>query len=341
MTTTRVIMSNPWHKISKADRGDSKMELSEMVEKVARKELREDKFTRDQCLTQMREWLSKNEDVQDVRMDDAFLLRFLRAKKFSVPMAQQTLLKYLNLKTIFPSMTTDLDFLSSPIKEIFANGYLYVSPIRDQHGRRVILARAENFNPHIWNSSTQAKAHFIALETLLEDAENQVLGFTHICDMYGISTAHVTIWRPVDFGRILKYGEQSWPARHKAIHGINVPSTVKFVLDFARRTVSNKMRERFTVYSTMSEFHKKCDPACLPKELGGTIPMAEMIQWWMREMAAKRDIVMALDKMKILSDRGIIRKHDKNYNLSLSTVHAEMKAHMDSVAGSFRKLEVD
>ncbi|KAJ6640646.1 Alpha-tocopherol transfer protein-like, partial [Pseudolycoriella hygida] len=142
MTTTRVIMSNPWHKFSKSECGDKKMELSEMVEKVARKELREDKFSRDQCLGQLRDWLSKNEDVQDVRMDDAFLLRFLRAKKFSVPMAQQLLLKYLNLKTIFPRMTTDLDFLSSPMKEIFANGYLYVSPVRDQHGRRVILARA-------------------------------------------------------------------------------------------------------------------------------------------------------------------------------------------------------
>lgn len=79
------------------------------------------------------------------------------------------------------------------------------------------LSILENFNPHIWNSSTQAKAHFIALETLLEDPENQVLGFTHICDMYGISTAHLTNWRPVDFGRILKYGEQSWPARHKGM----------------------------------------------------------------------------------------------------------------------------
>lgn len=124
MTTTRVIMSTPWHKMTKSECDDNKLELSETAEKVARKELREDKFTRDQCLEQMRDWLSKNEDVQDVRMDDAFLLRFLRAKKFSVPMAQQLLLKYLNLKTIFPRMTTNLDFLSSPMKEVFANGYL-------------------------------------------------------------------------------------------------------------------------------------------------------------------------------------------------------------------------
>lgn len=126
MTTTRVILSNPWRsdKLSKSEYDGNKTELSEMVEKVARKELREDKFTRDQCLEQMRDWLIKNEDVQDIRMDDAFLLRFLRAKKFSVPMAQQLLLKYLNLKTIFPRMTTNLDFLSSPMKEVFANGYL-------------------------------------------------------------------------------------------------------------------------------------------------------------------------------------------------------------------------
>lgn len=145
MTTTRVIISNPWRNddtLSKPEYDENEMGLSEMVQKVARKELREDKFTRDQCLEQMRDWLKKNEDVQDVRLDDVFLLRFLRAKKFSVPMAQQLLLKYLNLKTIFPRMTTNLDFLSSPMKDIFANGYLYVSPIRDQNGRRVIFARA-------------------------------------------------------------------------------------------------------------------------------------------------------------------------------------------------------
>ncbi|XP_037043440.1 alpha-tocopherol transfer protein-like isoform X1 [Bradysia coprophila] len=312
------------------------MELSERVQKVAKKELREDKFARDQCIQQMRDWLSKNEDVVDVRIDDVFLLRFLRTKKFSVPMAQQLLLKYLNVKKTIPRMTTELDCLSSPLKEVFENGYLVVSPIRDQHGRRVIITRAEKFDPHIWNSSIQARAYFLAMETLLDDPENQVMGFTHISDWYGASAAHLTNWRPVDF-EIIEHGEQSWPARHKAIHFINVPSAAKWVLNISLRLVSNKINDRLFLYSSWSEYYKKCGSSYLPKELGGTIPMAEMIQWWMQEMAAKRDIVVQLDKMKLLSDRGITKKNEKD----MSPLHAEIRAHMDSVAGSFRKLDVD
>lgn len=149
MATTRVIISTPWSrngKLSKADlNDDDDLGMSEKIQKIARKELREDKSARDQCLQQLRDWLAKNDTVENVRTDDKFLLRFLRAKKFSVPMAEQLILKYLNLKRIFPEMTAHLDFLSSPMREIFECGYLVVSPIRDQ-GRRVIIARAGKFH---------------------------------------------------------------------------------------------------------------------------------------------------------------------------------------------------
>ena len=144
MASTRVILSHPWRNgnLLKFDADDENLGLSEVVQKIARKELREDKSAREQCLQQFREWLKKCEDVENIRSDDTFLLRFLRAKKFSVPMAEQLLLKYLNLKKVFPEMTAHLDFMSSPVHETFSKGYLVVSPIRDQHGRRVIIARA-------------------------------------------------------------------------------------------------------------------------------------------------------------------------------------------------------
>lgn len=152
MTTTRVIMTSPWRtKLAskfggseKADQ-DNDLGMSDAVQKIARKELREDKSARDQCTQQMREWLKKSDDVENVRTDDAFLLRFLRAKKFSVPMAQQLLLKYLNIRRVFPDMAANLDFLSEPMKRVFANGYLVVSPIRDSFGRRVLIATAGEF----------------------------------------------------------------------------------------------------------------------------------------------------------------------------------------------------
>lgn len=175
-----------------------------------------------------------------------------------------------------------------------------------------------------------AKAHILAFETLLEEPENQVLGITHIGDLAGISGAHVSCWNPSDFARILKWGEQSIPMRHKAIHCVNVPQAVKWVLDYAKSRVSNKIKERFQIHTTVAELHKRIDPSCLPLEMGGTMPMSEMIESWKRELATKRDLLVALDNMQLLNDRGIINKNDKNNNTGI-----------DSIAGSFRKLEVD
>lgn len=116
-----------------------KVVVSDSVLKVAKKELREDKATREQSLEQMREWLKKNYDLENVRTDDNFLLRFLRNKKFSVPMAQQQILKYLNMRKVMGHLVYNLDFLSPGVRDLINNGYIMVSPIRDINGRRSVL----------------------------------------------------------------------------------------------------------------------------------------------------------------------------------------------------------
>lgn len=144
MATTRVILSYPWGGSGKintttASKSDG---ISEKVLKIAKKELRENESAREQSLDQLREWLKKNGDIRNIRTDDRFLLRFLRAKKFSVPMAEQMLLKYMNLRRTFATMITNLDFLEPKVASLINNGYIFASPIRDSKGRRVIIAFA-------------------------------------------------------------------------------------------------------------------------------------------------------------------------------------------------------
>jgi hypothetical protein len=332
MASTSIIVPQPWNGGVISQPNDiNDLGISEQIQKIARKELREDENSREQNLQQLRDWIKQNPDIQNIRNDDRFLLRFLRAKKFSVPMAQQCLLKYLNLKRIFPQMTSNLDFLAPAVNQLITNGYIFASPIRDRNGRRVIIAFAKNFDPNMNCSADMAKAHLLTYEALLEDPENQVLGFVHVGDMSGITTAHITCWNPNEFARIIKWGEQSVPMRHKEIHFVNVPATVKYVLDFAKTRVSNKIKDRLSIHVNPSDLITKIEPACLPKELGGTMPMAEMIDLWKRELTVKRDLLIALDQMKILNDQGIVR-NDRNNSSYSST---------GSIEGSFRKLEVD
>lgn len=149
MATTRVILSYPWGgKISGSNNQKSDNEtavVSEKVQKIAKKELRENESAREQSLDQFRDWIKKNQDIAHVRTDDCFLLRFLRAKKFSLPMAEQMLLKYLNLRHTFPTMIKKLDFLEPKVASLINNGYIFASPIRDSKGRRVVVAFASEW----------------------------------------------------------------------------------------------------------------------------------------------------------------------------------------------------
>lgn len=139
MATTKVLLGFSWSKSKDGDEAAMKVKVSDSVMKVAKKELREDKTTREQALEQVRDWLKKNYDVENVRTDDSFLLRFLRNKKFSVPMAQQQLLKYLNMRKVMGHLSHNLDFLSPGVRDLFNNGYIMASPIRDKQGRRTVL----------------------------------------------------------------------------------------------------------------------------------------------------------------------------------------------------------
>ncbi|KAI5735627.1 hypothetical protein M8J77_020740 [Diaphorina citri] len=307
------------------------------VQDLARVELREDLHTLNESLAQFREWIRKSRDVRNVQTDSNFLLRFLRAKKFSLPIAQQTLLKYLNLKKRFPMSTCDLDCLDPKMNELFSSGYLFVSPIKDKQGRRVIIGVGSNLDPQKYTDEDHFKTHMITYETLLWDEETQIRGLTYFGDIKGVSTSHITLWSPTEFARVIKWGEQSIPARHKDVHFINVPTPIRYVYDFFLSRLSPKMRDRITIHSDVSEVQKSIGLECLPKEYGGTIPMAEMIESWKAEMLSRRDQVLALDKMEILNPDAIIgrRNNGTNTNNVLNSVGDTI------ITGSFRKLEVD
>uniref|UniRef100_A0A1B0DFV4 CRAL/TRIO N-terminal domain-containing protein n=1 Tax=Phlebotomus papatasi TaxID=29031 RepID=A0A1B0DFV4_PHLPP len=61
--------------------------MSSEFESVAK----EDENLKSQALDQFREWIAKHPKIKKCRTDDAFLLRFLRTKKFSVPRACEQL----------------------------------------------------------------------------------------------------------------------------------------------------------------------------------------------------------------------------------------------------------
>lgn len=335
MTTASVLITvrNSWNAANeKCEKEESFKKGSKDLLALAARELRETPSTKEQALKLMREWIAKNPDIRNIRTDESFLLRFLRQKKYSIPMAQQTLLKYLNLRKYYPEISKNLDCESLRIREIIESGYILVSPLRDTLGRRVIIYNIGKFDPNKYTCWDMAKTHLIVYESLLENNTDQICGFTHVGDGAGVNTSHIMAWNPIDFARLFKWGEQSLPVRHKEVHAINVPSAMKYVVDFVCRNITSKMSERINIHPTLKSLHSKMDPACLPISYGGKITIQEMIENTKRIVDEQRKIILELDHMEILSTRGII---------SSKNVKQPNNKDVTSIEGSFRKLEID
>lgn len=82
----------------------------------------------------------------------------------------------------------------------------------------------------------------------------------------------------------------------------------------------------------MKNLHNKVDVSCLPTSFGGHIPLQDMIRFTKDLLNERRQTVLALDDMEILSTRGIISSRKPTNALKPESI---------SVEGSFRKLEID
>ena len=125
---------------------DYKCGLSPDSQTAARAELREDENTREQVLEKFREWINKHPSIKRCRTDAVFLLRFLRTKKFSLPMAQDMLERYLTIRQLYPDWFQNLDINDPELEAIIDSGYLVPLPQRDGHGRQIILSCAGKSN---------------------------------------------------------------------------------------------------------------------------------------------------------------------------------------------------
>jgi EAL domain-containing protein (putative c-di-GMP-specific phosphodiesterase class I) len=89
------------------------------------REFRETDEIRRQALQELREWAVKNPRIEKMRLDANFLLRFLRSKKFSLPMVKEILERYLVLRFFVhegKEVFRNLDVRDSAVQELLDLG---------------------------------------------------------------------------------------------------------------------------------------------------------------------------------------------------------------------------
>uniref|UniRef100_A0A182PZG7 CRAL-TRIO domain-containing protein n=1 Tax=Anopheles farauti TaxID=69004 RepID=A0A182PZG7_9DIPT len=305
--------------------------LPELYRKLAKEELREDDEIREQSLTQMREWIAKHPFIRKCRTDASFLLRFLRFRKYSVPMACEALERYLAMRQSFPQWFKNLDYNEPDLREMLEDG-VFAKIGEDADGRTVIVFRFARFNVEKFGPLQEGRFVALLIETLLEWEELQIGGFRVLVDYTDSVLKHYGIWGISDMKIFMDAINRSYPIRIREIHGAKFPKFAVSILNLLLTFASPKLKDRITCYKTVKEMAANFDPSLLLKEWGGNCDLHELNQRFLKHLEDRREVILALDEMDI----------DTAHYASLWQQTTAVENEIDGGAmGSFRKLDVD
>ncbi|KAG8513286.1 Alpha-tocopherol transfer protein-like [Galemys pyrenaicus] len=116
--------------------------LTEELVTKAREELQEKPEWRLRDVQALRDMVRKECPALSTSLDDAFLLRFLRARKFDYDRALRLLLNYHGCRRAWPEVFDDLR--PSALKGVLESGFLAVLPHTDPRGCHILCIRPGN-----------------------------------------------------------------------------------------------------------------------------------------------------------------------------------------------------
>lgn len=240
------------------------------LETLAIEELGETPEVKQRCLAELRQLL-EGEDNLRVPQDDAFLLMFLRARKYRVNDALKRLKNYFRVRKQMPEYFEDLTPSSVPYQTVFYDHKLILSSKKRDPLRRAIgYVRFGAWNSDICSMNELVSCVMMAMECNLLSEETQIRGAVGIIDMEGFSAHHLITLSPWFLRRVVTIIQDSLPVRIKGLYFVNTPAIFTFVYSLIKSLMSAKLRKRLRLlgsdFSTLGDI---LPSEFIPKEYGG------------------------------------------------------------------------
>ncbi|KAK7132347.1 hypothetical protein R3I93_018791 [Phoxinus phoxinus] len=262
----------------------------ELVAK-AREELQEKPEWRLRDVQALRDMILKDHPNLRTRLDDAFLLRFLRARKFDYDRALQLLLNYHANRKAWPEVFKDLK--PSTVKHVLDLGFLTVLPRPDPHGRYILCLRPGKWKPNDYPFVDNIRAIYLTLEKLIQPEETQVNGIVILVDYGGVGLSQASNPGPLLAKKVVGILQDGFPIRIKAVNIINEPRIFKGIFAIIKPFLKEKMAERYVLHgSDLASLHRVIPQSVLPQEYGGVTGRLDMSAWSRMLLEAEEEFVV-------------------------------------------------
>uniref|UniRef100_A0A1Y1LTY1 CRAL-TRIO domain-containing protein n=1 Tax=Photinus pyralis TaxID=7054 RepID=A0A1Y1LTY1_PHOPY len=244
---------------------------------VAEDELNETPENYKQQLNLLRLLVANDKNLR-LPEDDAFLIRFLRAKKFDGHKAFHMLQRYYLMKIKYPELITCP--LPSEVSRILNFQAQNMLVNRDQFGRRVYIIRVDNFDSTQMTIEEVFRTNILALEEVVREPETQIAGVVVIVDMAGLKLHHAKFFTPHYAKRTVEVVQDTFPLRFKGFHIVNEPFYFDAFMAVVKPFLKDKVRKRIQLHGTnFSSLHEFIHPDILPFEYGGTAGTFDNRPW--------------------------------------------------------------
>ncbi|KAG8180245.1 hypothetical protein JTE90_017646 [Oedothorax gibbosus] len=242
--------------------------LSPELRKKAEVTLGERSNVQAKALVDFRRLINAQQDIYS-RLDDVFLLRFLRTKKYNLQKAFKLYLNYYSFK----QKGTFTGMRPSDMKRVIQMNNILYSPYRTPCGSHVAIYRLGAFDVSTATYEEMISTILLVGEMILDCEATQVCGGIVIVDLADMSLQHYRQFLTVNFiSFIINLLQDCIPERIKDIHFVNEPYLFHVSYNVVKPIVKKKLKDRLHFHgSNMNSLHCYVPKECLPKELGGKL----------------------------------------------------------------------
>ncbi|KAG5683320.1 hypothetical protein PVAND_012606 [Polypedilum vanderplanki] len=298
------------------------MDVKSLLQKN-RDEIREDETRKQQALTQFREWLDKHPFIIKCRKDDAYLLHFLRTKKYSM----DDVFKIFEAHHLFRAHRPEWFETTSPqrietIRTIAKTGASYMLRKRADDGSLIFVVNFERFTPDKFSVVDGFNFVYNTVAAYMADEDNQLLGCTFIMNYYNCPLKNLMSFSVRDSAEFAASANKC-AGRYKKYILVGLPAAANAMLNAAKTVMTEKQRNRLLLIKDHEELAQHIDKSCLTEILGGTENESEVIE----------------EFLKIVED-----KYDKiteTNDIEVDMKKAAACRDLEESIGSFRTLEID
>eukprot|EP00092_Neocalanus_flemingeri_P078010 GFUD01096948.1.p1 GENE.GFUD01096948.1~~GFUD01096948.1.p1 ORF type:complete len:296 (-),score=66.79 GFUD01096948.1:522-1409(-) len=213
-----------------------------------------------------------NERYPDANTEDIFteknIIKYLRSANWNVVDAMDMFLTSVQqFKDFLPFITAGSP---SQLEKVWSKKIVWVSPKRDQWGRRVIIFRLGRWNPSDFSVQQLYTATFSLLQMISLEAVTQVAGTVFVADLQGFGFKHLKALGVEELKCLGSFLSGGFPMWFRKLHIVNNPRLFNMLYTILKGFLGPRIKDNVQFHGYQLPTLLEAVPAeILPKDLGG------------------------------------------------------------------------